>query len=180
MAASRAVQASPYWTPEALWSAAKGVAGGWGSNRLYPGMERRREDWSAHEGVALCQKVLDLQAAGSDAAEVNRFLLKQCSGSGHRSKAKKVRSLKGVLKKGLKLWKDRLLKVQVGKKGLRKKGAPLKRVCRTSESMGLQSSWRWSEGSLRGLQSCSEESLHDGTGERTGGRQDVRVQVTGR
>ena len=34
----------------------RGTAGGWGSNRLYAGMERRRTDCSAAEGVDLCQK----------------------------------------------------------------------------------------------------------------------------
>ena len=35
----------------------RGVAGGWGSNRLYPGMERRRNDWGASEAVDICNLV---------------------------------------------------------------------------------------------------------------------------
>ena len=117
----------------------RGTAGGWGSNRLYAGMERRRHDCSAAEGVELCKKVLDLQAGGTDAAEVNKYLLKHCGSLGTGgSKAKTLRSLKNVLKKGMKFWKDRLERVQVGKHGKLKKGASLKRVCRTSEARGCR------------------------------------------
>ena len=101
-------------------------------------MERRRKDWSAAEGVDICKKVLDLQAGGTDAAEVNKYLLKHCTATTNLGKQKKLRSVKNVLKKGMKFWTDRLEQVQVGKHGLRKKGATLKRVCRTSESQGYR------------------------------------------
>ena len=158
----------------------RGTAGGWGSNRLYAGMERRRKDWSAAEGVEICKKVLDLQAGGTDAAEVNKYLLKHCRATANLGKRRGLESVKNVLKKGLKFWTDRQKRVQVGKHGLRKKGATLKRVCRTSESHGVPSSWRWSEGPLPGLQSRSEEGLHGRTGERAGGWWSARTKVTGR
>ena len=44
-------------TNKSLGLQSRGTAGGWGSNRLYAGMERRRYDCSAAEGVDLCQKV---------------------------------------------------------------------------------------------------------------------------
>ena len=47
----------------------RGRAGGWGSNRLYSGMERRRHDWTAAERVEICRAVNAMKAAGSDAAE---------------------------------------------------------------------------------------------------------------
>ena len=86
----------------------------------------------------ICKKVLDLQAGGTDAAEVNKYLLKHCTATTNLGKQKKLRSVKNVLKKGMKFWTDRLEQVQVGKHGLRKKGATLKRVCRTSESQGYR------------------------------------------
>ena len=116
----------------------RGTAGGWASNRLYAGMERRRQDCSAAEGVDLCQKVLDMQAGGTDAAEVNKYLLKHCSGSTAGAKAKRLRSLKNVIKKGVAFWRARLQRVQVGKRGLKKRGGQLKRVCRTSEARGCR------------------------------------------
>ena len=47
----------------------RGRAGGWASNRLYSGMERRRVDWTAAERVEICRAVNAMKAAGSDAAE---------------------------------------------------------------------------------------------------------------
>ena len=89
----------------------------------------------------LCQKVLDLQAGGTDAAEVNKYLLKHhCSARTVQGKQKRLVSLKRVLKKGLKFWQDRLKEVQVGKRGLRKKGNSLKRTHRTSEAKGCRAS----------------------------------------
>ena len=123
---------------EKLGLESRGTAGGWGSNRLYAGMERRRQDCSAAEGVDLCKKVLDMQAAGTDATAVNQYLLKHCSGSTPEGKAKRLRSLKNILKKGMAFWRGRQEKVQVGKRGLQKRGGALKRVCRTSEARGCR------------------------------------------
>ena len=114
----------------------RGKAGGFRSNRLYAGQVRRRKDYSAAEGVELCQQVLAMQEAGTTAAEVHQFLLRQSSSRGSRQK--NVRSLKSVLKKGLKFWQGRLKQVEVGKHGLRRKGRTLKRACRTTESRGCR------------------------------------------
>ena len=113
------------------------MAGGWGSNRLYAGMERRRKDWSANEGVGICTYVQNLQARGLDPAEVNSALLKRFCGS-TRAKTKRWRSLKLAAKKGLAFWKKRLEKVQVGKHGRNKEGGALKRVCLSSEAKGCR------------------------------------------
>ena len=111
----------------------RGVAGGWKSNRLYAGMERRRKDWSAHEGVEICQKALDMQAGGADAAEVNRCLRKHCAASEALNKKKKLRSVKNVLQKGQKYWKGKLEKVQVVLDG---RSRALRRVCDSSAIIG--------------------------------------------
>ena len=124
---------------EKLGLESRGTAGGWGSNRLYAGMERRRQDCSAAEGVELCQKVLELRAGGADAVEVNKYLLKHCcTGINAEGKQRRLRSLKNIVKKGTTFWKARQLQVQVGKHGLRKKGGVLKRACRSSEARGCR------------------------------------------
>ena len=94
----------------------------------------------------LCQKVLDLQAGGTDAAEVNKYLLKHhCSARTVQGKQKRLVSLKRVLKKGMKFWQERLKEVQVGKHGLRKKGNT-EAGLQDFGGEGLQGSWRRSEG----------------------------------
>ena len=78
----------------------RGVAGGWGSNRLYSGMERRREDWTAAEGVDICRSVKELRAGGSDASEVNRALLSTFGrNTGAGGKGRWWRSMQGVWEK---------------------------------------------------------------------------------
>ena len=82
----------------------RGTAGGWGSNRLYAGMERRRHDWSAHQAVEFCQFVEALRAGGADRAEVNRALLRRMSGyGGTGAKSARLRSIKEMLRKGHRL-----------------------------------------------------------------------------
>ena len=83
-------------------------------------------------------EVLHLQAGGTDATEVNKYLLKHCTGSTREGKEKRLRSLKNVLKKGVAFWKERQSRVQVGKHSLNKRGGRLKRVCRTSEARGCR------------------------------------------
>ena len=108
----------------------RGVAGGWGSNRLYSGMDRRRKDWSASEGLDICNLVEELRAEGASAAEVNRKLLKKMGGreAGATSRCKRVRSLQAVWRKGATFWEEKLKKVQVGKHGKNKRGGVLKKV----------------------------------------------------
>ena len=118
----------------------RGIAGGWNSNRLYSGMERRRQDWSAAEGVDICDLVQKLKAENATAAEVNRCLLEKMGGlhGGAAARCKRVRSLQAVWKKGATFWKERLKKVQVGKHSKNKKGGVLKRVCKASEAKGCR------------------------------------------
>ena len=147
----------------------RGVAGGWGSNRLYSGMERRRHDWSAAEGVDICNFVQELKAEGTDAKEVNRALLRKFGGLTSGAKGKRIRSLKAVCKKGLAHWKAKLKKVQVGKHGPHKKGAILKEVCKTSEARGCRAPGWGQEGQICSLQGCSEARVLSGAGEWAGG-----------
>ena len=117
----------------------RGTAGGWGSNRLYAGMQRRRHDWSAHEAVELCEFVEALRAGGADRAEVNRALLRRMSGNTKSgAKGAKLRSIKEMLAKGIDFWRARLKTLQVGKHSSRKKGGVLKKVCKTSEARGCR------------------------------------------
>ena len=79
-----------------------------------------------------------MQAGGTNAAEVNKYIQRHCSAGTLAGKRRKLRSLKEVLKKGMKFWKGRQSRVQVGKHSLRKRGGQLKRVCRSSEARGCR------------------------------------------
>ena len=118
----------------------RGLAGGYMSNRRYPGMQSRRKDWSAAEGVDICKYMNKLKDAGLSAGEFNRRLLQKMGGpSGSlQASCKRVRALHEVWKKGLAFWESRLEKVEVGKHGKRKVGQPLKNICRKSDSKGCR------------------------------------------
>ena len=118
----------------------RGVAGGFGSNRRYSGMQERRKDWSAAEGVEICKIMDKLKTEGLSAGEFNRRLLQKMGGSSGSLKASttRVRVLHRAWKKGLSFWEARLKKTEVGRSSKHKQGAPLKRVCRTSDSKGCR------------------------------------------
>ena len=118
----------------------RGVAGGWGSNRLYPGMQARRNDWSAAEAVDICNLMAGLKSEGASAAEVNRKLLEKVAAmpGAVKSSVKRVRALHRVCKKGLTFWQERLEKVEVGKFTQNKKGGVLKQVCKKSAAKGCR------------------------------------------
>jgi hypothetical protein len=120
----------------------RGLAGGFSSNRRYSGQQERRKDWTAAEGVEICKHMDKLKTEGLSAEEFNRRVLRQFGGQAASPKAScsRVRSLQAAWKKGLSFWEARLKQTEVGKHGKQKRGAPLKRVCRKSESKGCRES----------------------------------------